>query len=112
MKGTDVSNMLTRSGGGSLKDDSGRSRLHADAVVSGSSNARDAFLKHNVEKFNMSNLEWIHKIPDCPVFAPTKIEFEDPLVYLQRIAPIASKFGKFFLLKVSIIYFKFSLKES
>jgi hypothetical protein len=27
------------------------------------------------------------------VYSPTKEEFEDPLVYLQKIAPEASKYG-------------------
>ncbi|KAJ3681670.1 hypothetical protein LUZ60_014243 [Juncus effusus] len=54
---------------------------------------RDAFLKNRVGKFEMENLDWIEKIPECPVFSPTKEEFEDPLEYLQKIAPIASKYG-------------------
>ncbi|XP_073106448.1 lysine-specific demethylase JMJ13-like isoform X2 [Elaeis guineensis] len=54
---------------------------------------KDAFVKHKVEKFDMSNFDWIDKIPECPVFCPTKEEFEDPLIYLQQIAPTASKFG-------------------
>ncbi|CAN1173571.1 Lysine-specific demethylase JMJ13 [Linum perenne] len=33
------------------------------------------------------------KIPECPVYYPTREEFEDPLVYLQTIAAEASKFG-------------------
>ncbi|KAL5728747.1 hypothetical protein ACHQM5_001793 [Ranunculus cassubicifolius] len=40
------------------------------------------------------DLEWIHKIPECPVYTPSKEEFgEDPLLYLQKIAPEASKHG-------------------
>jgi hypothetical protein len=46
-----------------------------------------------VAKFDTSDLEWTDKIPECPVYSPTKEEFEDPLVYLQKIAPEASKYG-------------------
>ncbi|XP_078442490.1 lysine-specific demethylase JMJ706-like isoform X2 [Wolffia australiana] len=41
----------------------------------------------------MPDSEWIGKIPECPVYCPTKDEFEDPLVFLQKISPVASKFG-------------------
>ncbi|XP_029116101.1 lysine-specific demethylase JMJ13 isoform X2 [Elaeis guineensis] len=70
-EGANVTTMMTRSGGP----------------------VKDAFVKHKVEKFDMSNFDWIDKIPECPVFCPTKEEFEDPLIYLQQIAPTASKFG-------------------
>ncbi|XP_074270237.1 lysine-specific demethylase JMJ13-like [Silene latifolia] len=50
-------------------------------------------LKSNAEKFKLTDLDWIDKIPECPVYCPTKEEFEDPLVYLQTIAPEASKYG-------------------
>ncbi|XP_059077523.1 lysine-specific demethylase JMJ13 isoform X2 [Cryptomeria japonica] len=38
-------------------------------------------------------MDWINSIPVCPTFYPTMEEFEDPLSYLQSIAPKASKFG-------------------
>ncbi|XP_078437831.1 lysine-specific demethylase JMJ13-like [Wolffia australiana] len=82
-----VSDMRTRSGGDGLK---------ASASCGNSPHAapaKDSFTKHNVEKLSISDLEWIDKIPECPVYAPSKEEFEDPLTYLQRIAPVASKFG-------------------
>lgn len=71
------------------------SRMHRssdDNIPSGGS-VKDPFLKHRVKKFDMSNLEWIDRVPDCPVFYPSKEEFEDPLIYLQKIAPNASKYG-------------------
>lgn len=49
--------------------------------------------KCKIKKFNVSDLDWIDKIPDCPVFHPSKEQFEDPLIYLQQIQPVASKFG-------------------
>ncbi|KAL6911768.1 hypothetical protein ACP4OV_000573 [Aristida adscensionis] len=54
---------------------------------------RDPFLKHRVKKFDLSSLDWIDEIPDCPVFFPSPEEFEDPLVYLNKIAPVAAKYG-------------------
>ncbi|KAG2660811.1 hypothetical protein PVAP13_1KG460900 [Panicum virgatum] len=54
---------------------------------------RDPFLKHRVKKFDLSRLDWIDEIPDCPVFSPSTQEFEDPVVYLSKIAPVAAKYG-------------------
>ncbi|CAA7403854.1 unnamed protein product [Spirodela intermedia] len=48
--------------------------------------------KHKTGK-SISTIEWIDRIPECPIYYPTKEEFEDPLIYLQQIAPVASKFG-------------------
>lgn len=72
-------------------------RMHRssdDNIPSGGS-LKDPFMKHRVENFDTSNLEWIDKVPDCPVFYPSKEEFEDPLIYLQKIASNASKYGNF-----------------
>ena len=88
-----VTNMMTRSGGDALKTAS-CGTTNSDAFSRISASGKDAFPKHTVEKFDMSNLDWIDKIPECPVFSPIKEEFEDPLIYLQQIAPIASKYGK------------------
>lgn len=66
---------------------------------------KDAFSKHKIEKFDMSNLEWIDKVPDCPVFHPSKEDFEDPLVYLQKIAPVASSYGNFSLAMSLLVKF-------
>ncbi|KAL1324457.1 hypothetical protein AAHE18_13G091300 [Arachis hypogaea] len=43
--------------------------------------------------FVLNDLEWISKIPECPVYHPSEKEFKNPLIYLQKIAPEASKFG-------------------
>ncbi|XP_022963867.1 lysine-specific demethylase JMJ706-like isoform X2 [Cucurbita moschata] len=59
----------------------------------GPSIGNDDFSKRGVGKFHCSDLEWINKIPECPVYHPSKEEFEDPLVYLQKIAPDASSYG-------------------
>lgn len=93
-----VSNMMSRSGGDALRASSSCGvRLHGNADSFSRSNTvssgRDVFLKRKVDKFNTSDLEWTEKIPECPVYCPTKEEFEDPLVYLQKIAPEASRYG-------------------
>lgn len=31
--------------------------------------------------------------PECPVFTPSEEEFQDPLAYIAKIRPIASKTG-------------------
>lgn len=43
--------------------------------------------------FDLADTTWISKIPECPVYHPSEQEFEHPLVYLQKIAPEASKYG-------------------
>lgn len=88
--------MMTRSGGDALRTSTSwgtRTRRSIDEIPHLSSARREAFSKHELEKFNISNLEWINDIPECPVFYPTKEEFENPLDYIQQIAPMASKFG-------------------
>nr|GEX86455.1 hypothetical protein [Tanacetum cinerariifolium] len=62
-------------------------------VFRGSASCRDRLLKPKVEMLDVNDLDWIDKIPECPVYYPSKEEFEDPLVYLQKISPDASKFG-------------------
>ena len=82
-----VMNTMTRSGGDALRASSSCGvRLHGNA---------DVFSKRKVDKFDTSDLDWTEKIPECPVYTPTKEEFEDPLVFLQKIAPEASKHGNF-----------------
>ncbi|XP_027360817.1 lysine-specific demethylase JMJ706-like isoform X2 [Abrus precatorius] len=77
--------MMNRSGGDALSASASCGmRLHGNA---------DAFFKRKVDKFDTSDLEWTDKVPECPVYSPTKEEFEDPLIYLQKIAPEASKYG-------------------
>ncbi|WOL13228.1 lysine-specific demethylase JMJ706-like isoform X1 [Canna indica] len=88
--------MMTRSGGVPLKTSISwgtRTHRNVDGVLHLSGVRREAFLKHKLEKFDISNLQWINDIPECPVFYPTKEEFENPLDYIQQIAPMASKFG-------------------
>lgn len=81
--------------GDALKDSASLgTRMHSsDDSFTSRGSVKDPFMKHTVEKFDMSNLEWIDEVPDCPVFYPSKEEFEDPLIYLQKIAPNASKYG-------------------
>ncbi|GKV05577.1 hypothetical protein SLEP1_g17575 [Rubroshorea leprosula] len=49
--------------------------------------------KRKADKNHLTDVQWVDKIPECPVFYPSAEEFEDPLVYLQQISPEASKFG-------------------
>ncbi|XP_059641507.1 lysine-specific demethylase JMJ13-like isoform X2 [Cornus florida] len=91
-------NIMTRSGGDALRASSSYvMRLHGNASTfsqsAGASNGKDVFSKHTVTKFDTNDLEWIEKVPECPVYHPSKEEFEDPLVYLQKIAPEASRYG-------------------
>ncbi|KAH1139021.1 hypothetical protein AAZX31_10G181500 [Glycine max] len=48
---------------------------------------------HKLCKFDLADLEWTNMIPECPTYHPSEYEFEHPLVYLQKIAPEASKYG-------------------
>ncbi|ONK58949.1 uncharacterized protein A4U43_C08F1390 [Asparagus officinalis] len=94
--GINDSSTIAGSVGVALKDSgSSETRMHgsSDHHIPSGASVKDAFSKHRVEKYDMSNLEWIDKVPDCPVFYPSKEEFEDPLSFLQKIAPIASKCG-------------------
>ncbi|CAN6253670.1 unnamed protein product [Urochloa humidicola] len=80
--------------GVSLKHVSCGARLRrSDASLREGGSMRDPFLKHRVKKFDLSSLDWIDEIADCPVFSPSTQEFEDPMVYLSKIAPLASKYG-------------------
>ncbi|KAG5521025.1 hypothetical protein RHGRI_033542 [Rhododendron griersonianum] len=89
---------MNRSGGDALRAPAPCGvRLHGNLDTfsrSGrASNGNDAFSKHNVAKFDVNDLEWTEKFPECPVYSPSKEEFQDPLVYLQKIAPEASRFA-------------------
>ncbi|PIN22815.1 [histone H3]-lysine-36 demethylase [Handroanthus impetiginosus] len=95
---TCVSNMMSRSGGEALRASAPCGlRFHTDSHTyskfGSSSNEKDVFSKRKVAKFDMTDLEWTNKILECPVYSPSIEEFQDPLVYLQKIAPEASKYG-------------------
>ncbi|KAI8530512.1 hypothetical protein RHMOL_Rhmol11G0064900 [Rhododendron molle] len=94
----DVVNMMARSGGDALRASAScGTRLHGNAeIISGfgvASTEKETLSKHKVAKFDLHDLEWTEKIPMCPVYCPSKEEFEDPLVYLQKVAPEASRYG-------------------
>ncbi|XAR70664.1 [Histone H3]-lysine-36 demethylase [Bertholletia excelsa] len=92
-------NNMARSGGDALRGSAScgvriqSNNIDAFPRLGGSSNGKDAFTKCKVAKFDLNDLEWTEKIPECPVYYPNKQEFEDPLVYLQKIAPEASRYG-------------------
>ncbi|KAL3499985.1 hypothetical protein ACH5RR_039078 [Cinchona calisaya] len=92
------SNIMSRSGGDALRGSALCGvRIHGNmdtfSQPGATSNVTDVFTKRKVAKFDTTDLDWIDKIPECPVYCPNKEEFEDPLVYLQKIAPEASKYG-------------------
>lgn len=91
-----VASTMSRSGGDATKPSTSctnRTYGNANAFLHGNGSSKNSFSKHILENYDMSNMEWIDKIPECPVFFPTKEEFEDPLIYLQKVAPRASKYG-------------------
>ncbi|GLJ06965.1 hypothetical protein SUGI_0054080 [Cryptomeria japonica] len=57
------------------------------------SETKAAYPNGKANKFDTHEFSWVEDIPCCPVFHPTKEEFEDPLAYISSIAPQASKFG-------------------
>ncbi|XP_019162632.1 PREDICTED: lysine-specific demethylase JMJ706-like [Ipomoea nil] len=93
-----VNRVMNRSGGDALRSHASCGvRIHGNLDINprfgASLTGKDVFSKHRVQKFETADLDWIDRIPECPVYSPTKEEFEDPLVYLQKIAPEASKYG-------------------
>ncbi|XP_050375731.1 lysine-specific demethylase JMJ13 isoform X2 [Argentina anserina] len=91
-------NLMARSGGDALKGSAAcgvtiHGGPHSVSRSKGDSQGKDVFSKPKVDKFGLNDLGWTEKIPECPVYYPGKEEFEDPLVYLQKIAPEASKYG-------------------
>lgn len=54
---------------------------------------RSSVSKQELYKFKFSDVDWTHEISDCPAYYPTLQEFDDPFIYLQKIAPEASQFG-------------------
>ncbi|KAK6140973.1 hypothetical protein DH2020_025291 [Rehmannia glutinosa] len=69
------------------------SRSGGDALRASAPCGKDEFSKRKVVKFDTPDLEWTDRIPECPVYSPSLEEFQDPLIYLQKIAPVASKYG-------------------
>lgn len=100
METAGLSKVMCRSGGDALRSTGCGVRIHGnDNFLPGSrhgdSAGNDGFPKRKVDKFHVDDLDWIEKIPECPVYHPSKEEFDDPLIYLQKIAPEASRFGNF-----------------
>ncbi|KAL0644900.1 hypothetical protein Bca4012_043190 [Brassica carinata] len=98
VNGTVGLSTIARSGGDATRPSSAscgmRLRVTASDTVSrvnGASTGKGGFLKE--ERFETDDLKWTERLPECPVYRPTKDEFEDPLTYLQKIFPEASKYG-------------------
>lgn len=104
---TYVSNMMRRSGGDALRPAPCGVRLHSNSFtysnIGSSSNDKDEFSKHKVAKFDTPDFEWTEKILGCPVYTPSMEEFQDPLVYLQKIAPVASKYGRLIIMFIGFM---------
>lgn len=95
---TCVSSTMSRSGGDALRGSASCGvRIHGNvdsfSPPGATLHGKDIFVKRKVTKFDSPDIEWIDKIPECPVYFPCKEEFEDPLDYLHKIAPEASKYG-------------------
>ncbi|CAN6855942.1 unnamed protein product [Brassica oleracea] len=85
---------MARSGGDALRPSLASRGIRLRVTSSGAvPTAKGAFLKEKVDKFETDDLKWTERVPECPVYRPTKDEFEDPLTYLQKIFPEASKYG-------------------
>nr|GEV76731.1 lysine-specific demethylase JMJ706-like isoform X1 [Tanacetum cinerariifolium] len=78
-----------------------RSNTNNDRVFSASKSSRSKNKEAEVEEHhrnlllskNSKHMSSAYKMPECPVYYPSKEEFEDPLAYLQKIAPEASTYG-------------------
>ncbi|CAN8267241.1 unnamed protein product [Cochlearia groenlandica] len=73
-----------------------RLRVTGGGIVSkgnGAASGKCGLSKEKVEKCEADDLKWTETLPECPVYRPTKDEFEDPLTYLQKIFPEASQYG-------------------
>ncbi|XP_022944767.1 lysine-specific demethylase JMJ706-like [Cucurbita moschata] len=42
---------------------------------------------------NVNDHNWTNKLSECPVFRPSRQDFEDPFAYLNKISPKASNYG-------------------
>ncbi|KAI5397232.1 hypothetical protein KIW84_063163 [Lathyrus oleraceus] len=50
-------------------------------------------ITRKLSKRDFDEIKWTNMIPECPIYHPSEQEFQNPLVYLQKIAPEASKYG-------------------
>ncbi|ESW19401.1 hypothetical protein PHAVU_006G121800 [Phaseolus vulgaris] len=64
--------------------------------MAGKSSITQPATRHGTNKLtknDLADLEWTNRIPECPTYYPSEHEFDHPSVYLQKIAPEASKYG-------------------
>lgn len=47
----------------------------------------------NMKAFTKRSQDWLDAVPECPVYRPTKLEFEDPLAYIRSKQPEAMHWG-------------------
>ncbi|XP_014490893.1 lysine-specific demethylase JMJ706-like [Vigna radiata var. radiata] len=65
-------------------------------TMTGKSSITQPATRHGTNKptkYDLADLEWTKRIPECPTYYPSEHEFDHPLVFLQKIAPEASKYG-------------------
>uniref|UniRef100_A0A7N1A3H3 Lysine-specific demethylase JMJ706-like n=1 Tax=Kalanchoe fedtschenkoi TaxID=63787 RepID=A0A7N1A3H3_KALFE len=82
--------MMSRSGVDPLSSISDKD-IHSQ--TSGVSNKKKLSSTSKMHDFKKDHIQWTERIPECPVYCPTKEDFEDPLIFLQKIATEASKYG-------------------
>lgn len=52
-----------------------------------------SLVTRKLSKLDFDDINWTNTIPECPIYHPSEQEFQNPLVYLEKIAPVASKYG-------------------
>lgn len=71
----------------------GRTKKSSFSQLNGPLIEKDVTSKCSAEKYELTDLKWTDKISECPTYHPSIEEFDDPLIYLQKISPEASKYG-------------------
>ena len=99
-KGNFFISSSARSGGDALRQRKATSHAKDDKTTKLQDMwiAKGEALNMKIDRHGAGQIDWIDKIESCPIYYPTKEEFTDPLHYIQKIAPDASKYGQLILL--------------